>query len=55
MNAPVSVNFSGPHPLAQFLWLLARSLALALMAISLPLHFSSGQNSDSYGEYSWLI
>lgn len=53
MNAPVCVIFSDRHTPVQFLWLLARSLAL--MAISLPLHFSPGQNSDSYGESSWLI
>lgn len=53
MNAPLFVKFSGRHPLAQFPWLPARSLTL--MAISLPLQFSLGQNSDSYGENPWLM
>ena len=42
MNAPVGTIFSDRYPLAQFLWLLARSLAL--MAISLPRPFPPGQN-----------
>lgn len=34
MNAPVGAVFSDRYPLAQFLWLLARSLALSLLWLS---------------------